>query len=221
MHWYVGIISVLNKSHQINYILWSFHVNFSFLHTLNNKYSIFLHHRQEKRQGFVQIFSHCCLLQWINLIIKDITHTMQERSLYVSYFLNLPFIPPLISAVKQMWGLCSSPPTPPPSPHAIKLFKCLCFSVRLWVLCVCLLRVCVFMFLTVCCRHSEPSKKRNIAEVCFGKSKRKLTAEGGGKLKCCFFSLSLLWLHWVSLITLLVQFWLHAKAEGIPLQCRL
>lgn len=89
-----------------------------------------------------------------------------------------------------MWGLCSSPPTPPPSPHAIKLFKCLCFSVRLWVLCVCLLRACVFMFLTVCCRHLEPSKKRNIAEVCFGKSKRKLTAEGGGKLKCCFFPLS-------------------------------
>lgn len=104
------------------------------------------------------------------------------------YLLSLFLCGPLISAVKQMWGLCSSPPTPPPSPHAIKLFKCLCFSVRLWVLSVCLLRVCVFMFLTVCCRHLEPSKKRNIVEVCFGKSKRKLTAEGGGKLECCYFS---------------------------------
>lgn len=120
-------------------------------------------------------------------------------------------------------GAYALPHRPPHQPHHHPRMQSSCLNVCVSVcasgfsVCVC---VCAFMFLTVCCRHLEPSKKRNIAEVCFGKSKRKLTAEGGGKLKR-FFSLSLLWFHWVSLITLLVQFWLHAEGEGIPLQCRL
>lgn len=93
-------------------------------------------------------------------------------------------------------GAYALPHQPPHQPHHHPHMQSSCLNVCVSVcasgfsVCVFYVCVCLFVFLTVCCRHLEPSKKRNIAEVCFGKSKRKLTAEGGGKLKWFFFPLS-------------------------------